>query len=143
MTSSDDPPAVKTGRPTVRTPELIERILARVRDGWPRGRAAEREGIDARTLRRWQAEDPDLLSDLKGAEAQTAGVCWGALLDNARNGDRESAKYLIDKRFTDPPEVDQDALADHAARLYRLGQEMRGSVPTDPNDGPPAPKHVA
>ena len=119
----------KTGRPTKRTPELIASILARVADGWPVGRAAEREGVAARTIRSWQAEDPDLSAALKAAEAETAGICWGALLQMVRNGDREACRYFIDKRFTDPPEVDEAEQRARAERFYQMWQEMVGGVP--------------
>lgn len=117
------------GRPSLYSPELVARIAERVGRGCPIGRAAEAEGISARTIRRWKAERPDVLTTLKTAEAKTACTVWESIYSAAQNGDARTATWMVEKRWSDEPELDDEAIQDRASRMYQLGQQMRGTVP--------------
>lgn len=127
----------------LRTPELIEAVLNELRDGATLRLAAINAGISPRTLRDWRQKDPELSATLAAADAGVGAGCWKALYRAAKDGDVKAATYIIEHRFKSSEDVDEDAMVDHAARLYRLGQQMRGSVPSDPSEGPPPPKHAA
>lgn len=129
--SSDGPN--EGGRPSLYSPELIARIADRVGRGCPISRAAEAEGISARTLRRWKADRADVLTALKTAEAKTACTVWESIYTAAQNGDARTATWMVEKRWSEEPEIDDDEMQDRASRMFQLGQEMRGSVPpSDP-----------
>lgn len=121
------------GQPTLYSPELIERIRERVAKGSPLSRAAAAEGIDPRTLRLWKANDPKILSTLKRAEAEVACDRWEKVY---RSEDARDAQWMIDKRFTDPVELDEDAVDTLARRLQQYDRAMDESMPDEPDAEP-------
>ena len=57
------------GRPSVKTPENREKILAEIRQGTPKSCAAPYCGVSYRSFKEWQVEDPSLVEDVRAAEA--------------------------------------------------------------------------
>ena len=80
------------GKPTVLTPEVRKRILEALRVGSPRGAAAARAGVGARTMREWMARTDDVepfasfrveVEEAEGlCELQLAGVAFKGALNN-------------------------------------------------------------
>lgn len=80
------------GKPTVLTPEVRKRILEALRVGSPRGAAAARAGVGARTMRDWMARTDDVepfasfrveVEEAEGlCELQLAGVAFKGALGN-------------------------------------------------------------
>lgn len=76
------PGGKKMGRPTKRTPQVVELLERCLRVGLDYRTASDFVGIDESTLRRWRDADPELCATLKKALAE-AKVAMSSKLVNA------------------------------------------------------------
>jgi hypothetical protein len=120
-----------TGRPTVRTDAMIETIRRALRDGCGYKIAAYYAGVPEQTLRRWRQEDPDLSIALQMAHVRTARISMRTWAKAAKTDWKAAAEFMARFHPT-TPEVDEEQLADIAARVFAYGQAMRGTVPAVP-----------
>jgi len=85
----------KNGRPTVRTPELIERVKQALSLGLDWGTAAKCAGVGERTLRRWRDEDPELSAELDEAKANAVQRAAFALWKRIAAGDTAAIRFFL------------------------------------------------
>lgn len=128
--SSDGPG--KTGRPTVRTPEMIATIERALENGMGYKWAAQLAGVTDRTLREWRRADPDLSSALASADARGAKAAWFCIAGAANAGDWKAAAFMVDHKYSAPPEPDEEAIDTLARRLQQIAREMDDSIPDAP-----------
>ena len=87
-TADVDAPKDLGGRPTVKTPENREKILAEVRTGTPKTCAAVYAGIGRSTFQEWENEDPSFVEALEDAEQ----VYFDSLRKKVEEGRLQSGK---------------------------------------------------
>lgn len=93
------------GRPTIKTPELVEAILAELRKGLPR-RTASALHVHPDTFYAWLNEDPAFSDAVTKAEAEAEAEAVAALRSNMtadRNSQTawQSAAWWLERRRPD------------------------------------------
>lgn len=121
----------RTGRPTVRTPDMIETIKRALENGMGYKWAAKLVGISERTLRDWRRDDHELSAALSIADADGAKSAWFCITNSARNGDWKAAAFMIEHKYSSHAEVDEEEMQDRAQKMHQLGNLMRGAVPDE------------
>jgi hypothetical protein len=92
---------------TKRTPSHRERLLKALRDGNTRQCAVKLAGISDETLRRWMAEDVELVEAVLLAEAQAEAAMVAGLKRGARKSWAAALAWLERRRSQDWGKVDR------------------------------------
>ena len=103
-----------TGRPTKKTPTVLETLLKALREGVPEKSAARIAGISPRTLQNWKSEDEEFAESVAGARDDPDNLARRTLVESMQNGDVETAKFWVSRRceeFAPPKPVEPDPRA--------------------------------
>lgn len=88
------------GRPTIKTPELVDRICAMLEDGVPVRRAAKWMGIGEATIRDWLKADDADAARLRDANHSLLRSSLGLIAKKIREDDREDlAQWIVERRI--------------------------------------------
>lgn len=101
-----------TGRPTTRTPEIVEAILAWVADGKTLAEFCRRNDVSRRSFYDWKAADPELAARFARARELGADVIAEEILAIADDGSNDT--YVDDEGFT---RTDHDVIARSRLRV--------------------------
>ena len=93
-----EPPKRPTGRPTLRSPEVIAAILTSLAIGNTREDSSLAAGISPSTLRLWCHEDAALSPDVERAEAQARQRMVGVVVKAASDGTWTAAMTFLERR---------------------------------------------
>lgn len=89
------PAATNRGAPTIRTDDLVNRILQGIADGYSTAVVCEQAGISRQTLCNWMMADRDLLDRYARAKALCADLYAEQIIEIA---DDASGDWMIGKR---------------------------------------------
>ena len=96
------------GRPTLQTPEIIDRVRNALRVGLDWKTAAMCAGISERTLRGWREDDPELSAALNEAKASAVVGVAAHLMKRIQGGDTAAIRFFLSTRtheFKEGPSV--------------------------------------
>lgn len=110
-------PLGKVGRPTVLTPELVEKLCMLLSVGFSRSQAAAYFGIDKSTIAHAAARDADLGRVLRRAEELNTFQSERTLIAAAQKNWRAAAWYLTFKAKHPAPLSEEEKEERHQAQL--------------------------
>lgn len=88
----------QTGRPTVVTPEIIEKLESIFRDGAHIIEACENVGISRQAYYDALKRDPSFADRMDAAQEYTTEVARAVVSKAIKRGDRETAKWWLERR---------------------------------------------
>ena len=91
----------KTGRPTLRSPEVIKAILTSLSIGNTRADSSLAAGVNPSTLRDWCHQDPALSASVEKAEAEARQRMVGVVAKAAVAGNWTAAMTFLERRDPD------------------------------------------
>jgi transposase len=87
-----------TGRPTKRTPEAQERILAALRKGMTKKAAAAAGGMGYSTLNEWEHDEPEFADAVKAAESDSQEALLRKIW-TASDQQWQAAAWMLERRW--------------------------------------------
>jgi transposase len=87
-----------TGRPTKRTPEAQERILAALRKGMTKKAAAAAGGMGYSTLNEWEHDEPEFADAVKAAESDSQQELLKKIW-TASDQQWQAAAWMLERRW--------------------------------------------
>ncbi len=94
-------PKRRACRPTKRTPEVRQRVLAFLRDGNTKRSAALGAGISEDTLQRWERDDAAFAADVRKAEAMAVLRNVQIIQLSAKTRTWTAAAWWLERKFPD------------------------------------------